>query len=68
MASAMAYSFYLGRDIAERYTPLVDASMEIKLEATTAHLWFEEVISGDRTVDINEVWRYLLNAVSFLIF
>jgi len=52
------YSFYTGRDIAKRYSPLVDAAMEMKLEATTAHLWFEKVISGDRTVDINEVWAY----------
>jgi len=53
------YSFNTGRNIAERYAPLVDAAMEIKLEATTAHLWFEEVISGDRTIDINEVWSHL---------
>ena len=25
--------------------PLVDAAMEIKLEATTAHLWFEEIMT-----------------------
>ena len=50
------YSFYIGRGIAERYTPLVDAAMKIKFEATTAHLWFEEVASGDRTVDIDDIW------------
>jgi len=59
MAFAMFYSFSLGRDIAERYTPLIDASMEIQVEATTAHLWFEEIISGDRTVDINEIWSHI---------
>ena len=53
------YSFYTGRDIAERYTPLVDATMEIKLEATTAHLWFEELISGDQSVNIEDVWTNL---------
>jgi len=52
IVTAMVYSFYIGRNIAERYAPLVDAAMEIKLEATTAHLWFEEIISGDRFVDI----------------
>ena len=50
------YSFHTGRDIAERYTPLVDATMAIKLEATTGHLWFEEAISGDRMVDIKDIW------------
>jgi len=53
------YSFYTGRDIAERYTPLVDATMEIKLEATKAHLWFEEAISGDQTVNIEDIWTNL---------
>jgi len=53
------YSFGTGRSIAERYTPLIDAAMEIKLEATTAHLWFEEAISGDRTVDIEMIWSHL---------
>ena len=53
------YSFYTGRNIAERYAPLVDATMEIKLEATIAHLWFEEAISGDRTVDVEVIWSHL---------
>ncbi|WP_170235827.1 EAL domain-containing protein [Colwellia demingiae] len=53
------YSFLIGRDIAERYTPLVDATMEIKLEATTAHLWFEEIMSGDETIDIQDIWDNL---------
>ncbi len=57
--AVMLYSSYNGRSIAERYSPLVDATMEIKLEATTAHLWFEEIISGDRYLDINVVWGHL---------
>tara|TARA_R110001583_G_scaffold194591_1_gene365866 strand:- start:440 stop:4045 length:3606 start_codon:yes stop_codon:yes gene_type:complete len=53
------YSFNTGRNIAERYSPLVDATMEIKLEATTAHLWFEEIISGDKTINIEDIWAKL---------
>jgi diguanylate cyclase (GGDEF)-like protein/PAS domain S-box-containing protein len=59
VASAMFYSFYAGRNLASHYAPLVEASMEIKMEATTAHLWFEEVISGDRTVDIEVIWEHI---------
>ncbi|MBL4899891.1 MAG: diguanylate cyclase, partial [Colwellia sp.] len=33
--------------------------MEIKLEATTAHLWFEEAIGGDKTIDIEAIWAHL---------
>jgi diguanylate cyclase (GGDEF)-like protein/PAS domain S-box-containing protein len=53
------YSFNVGVNIAERHAPLVDASMEIRLEATTAHLWLEEILSGDRTSDIEKVWGHL---------
>ncbi len=31
--------------------------MKIKLDATTAHLWFEEIMSGDTTVNVQEVWN-----------
>jgi len=55
----MSYSSYLGRDFAVRYAPLIDAAMEIKLEATTAHLWFEEIISGDRVVQIEDIWKHI---------
>lgn len=38
--------------------PQVDAIMEIKLESTTAHLWFEEVMTGAEEKEvIKEVWE-----------
>ena len=58
----MSYGFYLGNYAAEKDTPLIDATMEIKLEATTAHLWIEEVITGDRFNDLNEINKHLDNA------
>ncbi len=59
IAAAMLYSLITGSSLAERYAPLVDAAMEIKLEATAAHLWFEEIISGDRTLKIEDVFAHL---------
>ncbi|WP_163339436.1 hypothetical protein [Desulfopila sp. IMCC35008] len=56
---AMGFGFYLGNYMVTKYTPLVDAAMEIKLEATTAHLWLEEMSSGDRYRDIESVHRHL---------
>ena len=53
MALAMGYSLYIGSGTAVRYASLVDAAMEIKLEAAIGHLWFEEVISGDRHEDVS---------------
>ncbi|MFC1672932.1 GGDEF domain-containing protein [Pseudomonadota bacterium] len=60
VVTAMAvYSFETGLRMSERYGPLIDAAMEIKLEATTGHLWFEEILSNDRDADIDDVHRYL---------
>lgn len=42
--------------------PLGDAAMEIKLEATEAHLLFEEIMSGDAGESIKEVWEHIDNA------
>ena len=42
------YTYAIGSRMSKVHTPLIDAAMEIKLTATTAHLWFEEIISGDR--------------------
>jgi C4-dicarboxylate-specific signal transduction histidine kinase len=33
--------------------------MEIQLAGTTAHLWFEEILSGDRHERMADVWRLL---------
>ena len=52
-------SYWIGQTMAVRYLPLIDAVMEIKLEATTAHLWFEEIISGDRDENLDSVWAHL---------
>lgn len=46
--SMILYGFYLGVRVADVYTPLQDAAMETKLEATSAHLKFDEIMSGER--------------------
>ena len=58
ISGILGYGFFKGDRMVKVYAPLVDAAMEIKLEATTAHLWFEEIISGDHTEDISEVWKH----------
>jgi len=59
MASAVFFSFLIGRDMAQRYAPLVDAAMEIKLEATTAHLILDESLSGQRIAELSDVIRHI---------
>jgi len=59
LAFSMLFSFFSGRDIAQRYAALIDASVEIKFEATIGHLWFEEMIAGDRSINLDEIWQHL---------
>jgi len=60
MIGAMAYVLWAEARVNVRSVPRVDAVMEIKLSSTLAHLWFEEVLSGDRNESIEEV-RSLLD-------
>lgn len=62
LIAMMFYSFHKGLQVYRVYVPWVKASMEVKLAATTAHLWFEEVLSGDRPEDMEPVWTKLNHA------
>jgi len=55
-----------GLDIGTKHAPLGDAAMEIKLTATTAHLFYKEIITGDFKEDIETVWS-LLNETQWYI-
>ncbi|WP_137150032.1 methyl-accepting chemotaxis protein [Devosia sp. FKR38] len=48
-----------GDSIGAKLAPLADAAMEIKLNATTGHLYFEEIMAGDAGEDIAAFWGYL---------
>ncbi len=59
LAGVVGYGLYTGNQMSAMHAPLVDATMEIKLEATTAHLWFEKIISNDRYEEMEVVWKHL---------
>ncbi|MBI5493815.1 MAG: methyl-accepting chemotaxis protein [Deltaproteobacteria bacterium] len=42
--------------LAEQLTPQVDATMEVRLAALRAHLRLEEILSGDTSEDVGQVW------------
>lgn len=63
VVSTITYSFNIGSKMTLKYTPLIDAAMEIKLEATTAHLWFEELLTGDRNTDIEDIKQKIDSAI-----
>ena len=60
--ASMGYISYVGNHITVVHTPLTCAVMEIRIETSTAHLWFEEIISGDRDESIDAVWGHLNEA------
>jgi PAS domain S-box-containing protein len=62
MIGGMVYVLNTGTRMSTKQTPLIDAATGIKLAATTAHLWFEEILSGDRHEEMNDVWELLDSA------
>ena len=62
MIGIVAYSFFLGNKMSSSSYPLVGTIKEVRIELTTAHLWFEEVISGDNHEEINDVIQHIDNA------
>ena len=62
IVGSMVYVLHTGTQMSVTHGPQIDAAMEIKLEATSAHLWFEEVVGGDRHEDLEEVLRHLDSA------
>lgn len=61
-SSIYLFLFRAGTTIVDRYVPLVHAASQVNHKVTTAHLWFEEIISGDRHEDIHQVWELLESA------
>ena len=57
--SSMGYIYYSGVKMITKFSPLADAAIHIRLEASYAHLWFEEVISGDKGESIDTVWQHI---------
>ncbi len=65
VAAMMVYSFAAGTRLAGNYAPQQHAVIKIKLEAALAHLWFEELISGDRHEPLDAVWEHLSRAAGY---
>ncbi len=62
----ISYGFYIGERLNTLDEPLIDAVMEIQLEARAADLWFREVIRGNMTADLKTIKQPLEQAVGDL--
>jgi PAS domain S-box-containing protein len=59
MAFLLAVAYYEAFRISVLDAPLADAATEIRLGAARAHLWFEEIMSGDTLESMDTVWQNL---------
>lgn len=55
----VSFSSQKGLKMTTVYAPLVNADTEIKLNVSVAHMWVEEILSGDPTKSLEGVWEAL---------
>ncbi|MFC1513951.1 hypothetical protein ACFL5P_02965, partial [candidate division KSB1 bacterium] len=53
----MMYAFYTGIKMNEKYKSQVMAAYEIRINLTLGHLWFEELLSGDSSIDVEVITK-----------
>jgi len=58
----IAYSAETGLRMSQRYTPLIDAAMEIKFEGMSAYLWYEELLGNDPDASMDLVRKHMEQA------
>lgn len=59
MIATVAFSSYKFENVVGTHLPRADASMELRLDLATAHLWLEEILSGDRDQNLDLLWERL---------
>ncbi len=59
VAGIVWYGFHKSTVMNNLYMPLIDAAMEIKIESANAHLWLEEIVSGNQHEDSDRIWKHL---------
>lgn len=62
----MLMLYLLGLSTFQKHVPQVDAVFGTKIELLNAHLWLEEVLSGDRREDIDKVWSHFDQAKNYV--
>jgi len=59
----MSYSHFSWRNLIQLNAPHLDNIARSQVQLTNAHLWFEEAISGDTSIDMDkEIWQGLDSA------
>lgn len=63
--SMLIWLIFKANYIATTYSSRVIALNEINIETTAAHLWFEELLSGDTNIEISTVFTHIKTAKKF---
>ena len=66
VVGAVLYSFYIGERINQLEEPLVDAVMEISVEAVAADLMFKEYLKRNINISRQAIWENLNQSIWYL--
>lgn len=56
VAAMLAWTTWSARELVRTFVPQIEASAAARLAVTEAHLWLEEIVSGDAGEDPQQVW------------
>lgn len=56
VAAMLAWTTWSARELVRTFIPQIEASAVARLAVTEAHLWLEEIVSGDAGEDPQKVW------------
>lgn len=62
----LAWTTWSARALVLTFVPQVNATMASRIAVTEAHLWLEEIVSGDASEDPQQVWDRIADARWYL--
>lgn len=62
----LAWTTWSARSLVLAFVPQVNAAMQSRISVTEAHLWLEEIVSGDTSEDPQQVWDKIAEANWYL--
>ncbi|NQV31267.1 MAG: PAS domain S-box protein, partial [Phycisphaeraceae bacterium] len=59
IAVCLGYVYWAGNEMVARQAPQARALIQLQLDTTLAHLWFEEIISEDSDINLDDILAHL---------
>ncbi|MDX8410515.1 MAG: PAS domain S-box protein [Mariprofundaceae bacterium] len=64
VVSCLGYVYQMGARINAQHTPMVNAAHHVGEDTTLFHLWIEEMITGNPTLEQDDIFQYLDTAMA----